>query len=318
MGVAMDFPPLDFSKIRTYPLRERTNKVGVAAFASPHRAGITFAQWIAHLPKFLAASDLLTLRDRIVTAVRERRPVLLMMGAHPIKVGLNPILVDQMRAGVISAVAFNGAGGIHDFELAYQGGTSEDVQSGLDDGTFGMVEETGRLMNAALESGVAQGLGAGRALGEAILKAGYPHRDLSILHTGVEQNIPVTCHIAIGTDILHQHPTADGAILGEATHLDFQRLASVIARLEGGVVLNVGSAVVMPEVFLKALTVARNLGHTVSHFTAANFDMLRHYRPLENIVRRPTRLGGEGYSITGHHEIMIPLLFAAVREELAA
>jgi len=314
----MDFPPLDFSKIRTYPLRERTNKVGVAAFASPHRAGITFAQWIAHLPKFLAASDLLTLRDRIVTAVRERRPVLLMMGAHPIKVGLNPILVDQMRAGVISAVAFNGAGGIHDFELAYQGGTSEDVQSGLDDGTFGMVEETGRLMNAALESGVAQGLGAGRALGEAILKAGYPHRDLSILHTGVEQNIPVTCHIAIGTDILHQHPTADGAILGEATHLDFQRLASVIARLEGGVVLNVGSAVVMPEVFLKALTVARNLGHTVSHFTAANFDMLRHYRPLENIVRRPTRLGGEGYSITGHHEIMIPLLFAAVREELAA
>jgi hypothetical protein len=318
MGLPMEFPALDFSKIRTYPLRERANKVDLSAFATPHRAGMSFRDWLAHLPKFLAAADLLAVRDRIVTAVRSGRPVLLMMGAHAIKVGLNPIIVDQMRAGVISAVAFNGAGAIHDFELAYQGGTSEDVQAGLDDGTFGMVEETGRLMNAALEAGVAQGLGAGRALGEAILKAGYPHRDLSILHTGVECGVPVTSHIAIGTDIIHQHPAADGAILGEATHLDFQRLAGVVSQLEGGVVLNVGSAVIMPEVFLKALTVARNLGHTVSKFTAANLDMIRHYRPSENVVKRPTRLGGEGFSITGHHELMLPLLFAAVREELGA
>jgi len=313
----MEFPALDFSQIRTYPVRERSNKVDVQAFAAPIHAGSSFAEWIASLPKFLAAADLLAVRDRMVASVRAGKPILLMMGAHSIKVGLNPLITGMMRDGILSAVAFNGAGAIHDFELAYQGGTSEDVQAGLDDGTFGMVEETGRLMNAALETGVAQGLGAGRALGEAILKAAYPYRDLSILHTGIECGAPVTCHIAIGTDIIHQHPSADGAILGEATHLDFQRLAAVVARLEGGVVLNVGSAVIMPEVFLKALTVARNLGHTVSKFTAVNLDMIRHYRPSENVVRRPTRLGGEGFSITGHHEILIPLLFAAVREELA-
>lgn len=314
----MKFEPLDFSQIRTYPLRERSNKVGAASLAKPHATGGSVATFLESLPDFLAASDLLRVADRIAAAHRESRVVLLMMGAHVIKVGLNPILIDLIQQGVISAVAFNGAGAIHDFELAYQGGTSEDVQSGLDDGTFGMVDETGRMMNAALREGVAQGHGVGRALGDYIIREGFMQRDLSLLATGAQLGIPITSHIAIGTDIIHQHPTADGAVLGEATFLDFQRLASVVAKLEGGVVLNVGSAVIMPEVFLKALTIARNLGHTVEHFTAANFDMIRHYRPSENVVRRPTRLGGEGYHITGHHEIMIPLLFAAVKEALAS
>jgi hypothetical protein len=239
-----------------------------------------------------------------------------MMGAHPIKCGLNPVLVDAMRRGIIAAVAFNGAGAIHDFETAYQGETSEDVQRGLDDGSFGMVDETSRLMNAALAAGVETGLGAGEALGQTIIAANFPKRDLSILATGAELGIPVTVHIAVGTDIIHQHPSANGAVLGETSYRDFQRFASVVAKLEGGVVLNIGSAVIMPEVFLKALTIARNLGNTVETFTAATFDMIRQYRPSENVVRRPTHLGGQGFYIVGHHEIMIPLLFAAVTELL--
>jgi len=179
-----------------------------------------------------------------------------------------------------------------------------------------MVDETPRLMNAALTEGLAQGLGAGESLGRAIATGAFANRQLSILHTGVEMEAPVTVHIAIGTDIIHQHPTTSGAVVGEATYRDFQRFASVVAKLEGGVVLNVGSTVIMPEVFLKALTIARNLGHTVSEFTTANFDMIRHYRPSENVVRRPTHLGGQGFSMVGHHELMIPLLFAAVTENL--
>jgi hypothetical protein len=215
---------------------------------------------------------------------------------------------------MIHAVAFNGAGAIHDFELAYQGETSEDVQRGLNDGTFGMVEETGRLMNSALENGVAKGFGAGRALAESM--ATFPNRRLSILATGAELGIPVTVHIGIGTDITHQHPSTNGAVLGEASYRDFKLFAGVCAQLEGGVVLNVGSAVVMPEVFLKALTVARNLGHRVERFTTATFDMVRHYRPAENVQRRPTALGGQGFYFIGHHELMIPLLFGAIVVEL--
>jgi hypothetical protein len=313
----MDFESLDFSRIRTYPLRERANKVELDAFAKVHQPGGSFSRFLESIPHFLAAADFKTAVQRIAEAHQNGKVVLLMMGAHVIKVGLNPLLVDGLRTGLISAIAFNGAGAIHDFELAYQGGTSEDVQAGLDDGTFGMVDETGRMMNTALKHGVAQGMGVGRALGEYMIRQNFPHRDLSLLATGVECNAPVTSHIAIGTDIIHQHPEADGAILGEATYLDFQRLAAVVAKLEGGVVLNVGSAVIMPEVFLKALTIARNLGHHVEKFTAVNFDMIRHYRPSENVVRRPTRLGGEGFYIVGHHELMIPLLFAAVKEALA-
>ncbi len=313
----MNFEPLDFSKIRTYPVAERANKVNAASFARPHLAGGSLRDFLDGLPDFLAVQDLRKIVVAVVAAVREKRPVVLMMGAHSIKVGLNPLFVDAMRRGILNAVAFNGAGAIHDFELCYQGETSEDVQRGLDDGSFGMVEETGRRMNAALAEGVARGLGAGRALGEAARTANFPNLHLSILATAAELGIPVTSHIAIGTDIIHQHPTTNGAVLGEATYRDFQTFAAVCAQLEGGVVLNIGSAVIMPEVFLKALTIARNLGHQVQRFTTATFDMTRHYRPTENVQRRPTKLGGQGFYLVGHHEIMIPLLFAAITEELA-
>jgi hypothetical protein len=311
----MEFPPLDFSKIRTYPLAERSNKVAEEAFARPHAAGGSFKSFLDGLPAFLAVNDLRSVVAAMAAAVRNRRPIVLMMGAHSIKVGLNPIFVDAMRRGLVDAVAFNGAGAVHDFELCYQGETSEDVQKGLNDGSFGMAEETGRLMNAALSEGVARGLGAGRALGEATLA--FPNRRLSLLATATELGIPITAHIAIGTDIIHQHPATNGAALGEASFRDFQIFAAVCAQLEGGVALNVGSAVIMPEVFLKALTVARNLGHKVERFTTATFDMTRHYRPSENVQRRPTALGGQGFYLVGHHEINIPLLFAALTEELA-
>ncbi|HEX5176690.1 MAG TPA: hypothetical protein VFV83_06670 [Chthoniobacteraceae bacterium] len=310
----MKFEPLDFSRVRTYPVAERPNKVSVDAFAKVARAGASFHEFLDSLPDFFAARELRFIIDAVAAAVRAKRPVILMMGAHAIKVGLNPLIVDAMRRGIIHAVAFTGAGAIHDFELCYQGETSEDVQRGLDDGTFGMVDETGRRMNAALADGLARGLGAGRALGEAT--APYPNRALSILATGCDENIPVTVHIAIGTDIIHQHPTTDGAVLGEASYRDFKLFTSVIAQLEGGVLLSIGSAVIMPEVFLKALTIARNLGHTVAQFTTATFDMTRHYRPTENVQRRPTHLGGRGYYLVGHHEIMLPLLFAGIAEKL--
>jgi deoxyhypusine synthase len=314
----MKFEPLDFSKIRTYPLSERANKVALDDFAGVHAKGSSFRAFLDNLPRFLVANDFLTVARNVADAVKNGRAVIVMMGAHPIKCGLNPVLVDAMQRGIISAVALNGAGAIHDFETAYQGETSEDVQRGLDDGSFGMVDETSRLMNGALAAGVARGLGAGQTLGEFIREKQFAQRHLSILHTGAQNDIPVTVHIAIGTDIIHQHPTADGAVLGAATYRDFQRFASVVAKLDGGVVLNLGSTVIMPEVFLKALTIARNLGNRVQDFTAATFDMIRHYRPAENVVRRPTHLGGKGFYIVGHHELNIPLLFAAVTEFLNA
>lgn len=311
----MQFPPLRFSDIRTYPVAERANKVSLEAFARPHAVGGTLLSFLQTLPGFLAVEDFRKAVSAVVAAVRAERPVVLMMGAHAIKVGLNPLIVDAMKRGILQAVAFNGAGAIHDWEICGQGETSEDVQRGLNDGSFGMADETGRMMNAALADGVARGLGAGQALGEAM--GGFPNRHLSILATAADLGIPATVHIAVGTDIIHQHPTTDGAVLGTATYRDFQLFASVCAQLEGGVVLNVGSAVIMPEVFLKALTIARNLGHRVEKLTTATFDMVRHYRPSENVQRRPTAMGGQGFYLVGHHEIMLPLFFAAVAEELA-
>jgi hypothetical protein len=312
----MEFPPLDFANIRTYPLRERDNKVGREARATPWKKGGDFRSFIDSLPKILVGNDFRAVVRDTVKAVVNGRPVIVMMGAHPIKCGLNPIFVDLMQRGVISAVACNGAGAIHDFELAMIGQTSEDVQRGLEDGSFGMVDETGRMMNAALASGVQQGIGAGRALGESIVTGKFPNKDLSMLHQGIASDVPVTVHIAIGTDIIHQHPTADGAVLGEASYLDFQKFASVVAKLEGGILLNIGSAVIMPEVFLKALTIARNLGNKVESFTTVTFDMNRHYRPTENVVRRPTSIAGHGYYIVGHHELLVPLWAASVLESL--
>jgi len=313
----MEFPPLDFSRIRTYPIRERPNKVHLDELAQVWRTGGGVTQFIDSLPRILVGNDFRAIVDDTVTAVRDKKPVVIMMGAHTIKCGLNPIFVDLIKRGVISAVALNGAGAIHDFELAYIGETSEDVQRGLDDGSFGMIDETGQLMNQALAAGVKQGIGAGRALGEAIVTGRFRNRELSILHQGVARNVPVTVHIAIGTDIIHQHPSTDGSVLGEATYLDFQKFAAVVAMLEGGIVFNIGSAVVLPEVFLKALTVARNLGHKVENFTTVTFDMVRHYRPTENVVRRPTHKGGRGYYIVGHHELLVPLWAAATLERLS-
>ncbi len=313
----MHFEPLDFSKIRTYPVAERANKVALEALAGVHHAGDSFRDFLSRLPDFLAVQDFKNTVRAVAMAVRAKRPVVLMIGAHSVKVGLNPIFVDALRRGIISAVACNGATAIHDFELCYNGETSEDVQRGLNDGSFGMADETGRMMNAALAAGMVRGLGAGHALGEALLAAGQPNTNLSILATAAELGVPVSVHIAIGTDIIHQHPTTDGAVLGEMTYRDFQRFAAVCAHLEGGVVINIGSTVIMPEVFLKALTIARNLGYKVEQFTTATFDMIRHYRPAENVQRRPTALGGQGFYIVGHHELMIPLLFAAVIEQLA-
>jgi hypothetical protein len=310
----MQFPPLDFSKVRTFPVSERSNKVALEAFAQPHEAGSSFKNFLDSLPAFLAVQDLREIAAAMAAAVRAGRPVVLMMGAHSIKVGLNPIFIDAMRQGLLSAIAFNGAGAIHDFELCYQGETSEDVQKGLNDGSFGMADETGRLMNAAFQQGARASLGAGQSLGLAT--AGFPNRHLSLLATGADLQIPVTVHIGVGTDIIHQHPSCDGAALGATSYADFKTFAAVCAQLEGGVVLNVGSAVIMPEVFLKALTVARNLGHTVEKFTTATLDMTRHYRPSENVQRRPTALGGRGFYLVGHHEINVPLLFAAVKELL--
>src|SRR5438093_10971 len=224
----MKFEPLDFSKIKTYALADRANKVAVEDFAGVYNKGDGFGVFLEKLPRFLVANDFRKIVAAIAEAVRNEKPVVLMMGAHPIKCGLNPLIVDMMRRGIISAVAFNGAGAIHDFETAYQGETSEDVQRGLDDGSFGMVDETSRLMNTALIDAAARGLGAGEALGQCIAANAYPNRRLSILHTGVEMRAPVTVHIAIGTDIIHQHPAADGAALGETSYRDFQRFAAVV------------------------------------------------------------------------------------------
>ena len=313
----MEFPPLDWSRIKTFPLRERPNRVRAEKFARPWSKGGSLKTFLNTLPDILAARDLRALAAAMVGAVRRKKPVLLCMGAHLVKCGLSPVVVDLMRRGVVSCVAMNGAGSIHDFEMALIGQTSEDVQHGLDDGSFGMADETGRLMNTAIKNGLSQGIGCGRALGETIVKGNFPNRDVSILNAGVTAKVPVTVHIAIGTDIIHQHPACDGAALGEASYLDFQRFAAAVAALgDGGVVLNIGSAVVLPEVFLKALTVARNLGHKVENFTTATLDMIRHYRPTENIVRRPVHKGGQGYYLLGHHELMLPLLAASVIEEL--
>ncbi|MBX7158285.1 MAG: hypothetical protein K1X66_07870 [Verrucomicrobiae bacterium] len=312
----MNFPALDFSRIKTYPIQRRANKVSQESLAKVFQRGDSFAKFYDSLPHILVADDFRNLVQAVVQANREGRPVIFAMGAHPIKCGLNPVFINLMQRDVVNALMFNGAGGIHDFELAYQGETSEDVLKGLEDGSFGMIDETGRLMNQAFQMGNEKGWGAGKALGQFICDYQFSHKSLSLLATATERKIPTTLHIAIGTDIIHQHPTTQGAVLGEVSYRDFQTLAAVVAQLEGGVFVNFGSTVIIPEVFLKALTVARNLGHKVEKFTTATFDMKHHYRPAQNVVSRPVSMGGKGYYIVGHHEIMIPLFAAAILEEL--
>ena len=308
---------IDFDSIRTYPIRERENKVKKEEFARVSLPKSSFDAFLDSLPTLLAAKDFRVLVGAILNARRNRKPVIFALGGHVIKCGLAPVLNDLIQRGVVTHLALNGSASIHDFEISMIGQTSEEVAHSIKDGTFGMAEETGRLMNEAMRKGVKQGLGAGRAIAETILRGDFPFRELSVQSRALEKGISLSVHIAIGTDIIHQHPAADGAVLGEATFKDFQLLCNVVSQMDGGgVFVNIGSAVIMPEIFLKAVSIARNLGHAVKDFTAFDFDMIRHYRPTENVLKRPTLLGGRAIHITGHHELMIPLLVRAITEYL--
>ena len=314
--VTKQFKRLDFSKVKTYPVTKRFSKVESSLLGKKLHKGARVRSLIQGLPNILAAQDLKVIARKIAHAHRANRTVLLGMGAHPIKVGLSPLIIDFMERGIIDGVALNGAGVIHDFELAFAGQTSEDVAASLRDGSFGMAEETGTFVNQAITEGYKRDLGIGVAVGQAINQHKFPHRGLSILAAGARLGVPITSHIAIGTDIIHMHPKADGKALGDCSLRDFRTFACIVATLGGGVYLNFGSAVVLPEVFLKALSLARNLGHPVHNLTTVNLDFLPHYRPLTNVVSRPTLHSGKGYHLTGHMEIMVPLLFSAVLEEL--
>jgi len=309
----------DLRRLKTVPVAGRQNKVDSSLLASPPGDDRSFAAFLAALPDVLAARDLRAVVAGVAEAARARRGVVLLIGGHVIKVGLGPLLRSLMARRVVTHLALNGAAAIHDFELAAYGGTSEDVESGLADGSFGMAEETGSEMNAAVVAAAGAGQGMGEGLARALAaRAELPGREVSVLVGAQELDIPVTVHAAIGAEIVHQHPAADGAAIGATSYRDFRRLAGSLPSLhEGGVVLNLGSAVVLPEVFLKALTVARNLDQgRPTHFLAADFDMQRHYRPRLNVVQRPTRAGGTGYLLTGHHELLLPLLVWGILQEL--
>jgi hypothetical protein len=313
-------PEADLSAVRTIAVAQRPTKVSATevAHAPPHGTA-TFAAFIESLPDVLVARDFRAITVAIVEAHRAERAVIAMVGGHVVKTGLTPLLIDLMSRGVITHVAMNGSAAIHDYEMARFGATSEDVARGLRDGTFGMAEETGRGMNEAFSAGMQSGWGMGESLARALERdPALAHPELSLLLAGRRLGVALTVHAAIGAEIIHQHPATDGAAIGETSHRDFRRLAAALEGLDGGgVVLNIGSAVIMPEVFLKALTVCRNLnGGRPTGFVTADFDMQRHYRPHVNVVDRPTRDGGHGYEITGHHEIMVPLLVWAVVDAL--
>jgi hypothetical protein len=306
--------PLSFDRIESYPLKDRNSKVDTHDFAQAWSPGDTMGTWLDRLPNILAASDLLNIRDRILKAFFGRKKIILTMGAHPIKVGLNPIIIDLLERGVINGLAMNGACIIHDSELAMAGKTSEDVAAEIGKGSFGMAEETGRYLNLAISEGARSGLGLGESVGKMLVKEAFPFNHHSLLARAHELNIPATVHVAVGTDIIHFHPMANGAHIGSTSHLDFRIFCRLVSELDQGVLINLGSAVILPEVFLKALSVARNLGHQVKNITTVNMDFIRQYRPMTNVVHRPTLDGGKGFSLVGHHEIMFPLLAAAVIE----
>jgi len=309
--------PLDFAGLRTVGLRERGGKIKTADFASPYRKGSGMIAWLDSLPRILAGADLRKVVDALAGARAAKRAIIWGLGGHVIKCGLAPVLIDLMRRGYATVFALNGAAAIHDFEIALAGHTSEDVEAALPDGRFGSAEETGREMNAAIAEGACEGIGIGEALGRRLETAADPaFAASSLLLQAYRAAVPVTVHVAMGTDTPHTHPAADGAAIGAGSHLDFRLLCSYVADLQnGGVYLNVGSAVVLPEVFLKAVSAVRNLGHPLAAFSTANLDFLQHYRPRMNVVSRPhAGSGGAGYAITGHHEVMIPLLAAALVE----
>ncbi|MDP2928817.1 MAG: hypothetical protein Q8O01_01970 [Candidatus Omnitrophota bacterium] len=307
---------IDLSKIKTIPLDMRKCKVSVKDFASLVRKGSSFKNFYASLPDILAAQNFKAVVDSIVAAHKKKKMVILMMGAHVIKCGLSPIIIDLMKRGIVKHVALNGAGIVHDTEVAMIGRTSEDVGEGIVNGSFGMAGETAVFINGAINEGFRSGIGMGEAVGSKIRKAKYPFKNLSILAMGQKLGVPVTVHVAIGTDIIHQHPSANGMAIGEGSLLDFKTFIYSVSKLEEGAAINIGSAVILPEIFLKAVTVARNLGHKIYKFTTANFDMISQYRPHQNVVSRPTATGGKGYNIVGHHELMIPLLYCSIIEKV--
>ncbi len=310
------FRPIDLNKVQTYPLSERKSTVSSADFAKTWKRGSSYKDFLESLPNILAGNQIKTVITALATAARKQKTIILGMGAHVIKVGLNPVVIDLMQRGIITAVAMNGAGIIHDLEVAMTGQTSEDVAASIDDGSFGMVQETAAFLSEALAKCDLNSEGLGQAVGRAILNSQMPFTDQSILAAGCRRDIPVTVHVAIGTDIIHMHPRFDPAATGEASHRDFRLFASLVATLEGGVYLNVGSAVILPEIFLKAVTLARNLGHTLDDFMTVNLDFIRHYRPLTNVIQRPTARGGIGINLVGHHEILLPLIAAGVIDNL--
>jgi len=307
---------LDLSRLRRTSLYSRKSKVSFRGFATPVRKGMSFGAFLAGLPDYLAAKDFRAVVDAVVRAKRRDAPVLLGIGAHFIKVGLSPLLLQGLSKQIFDGVAMNGAGVIHDVELALAGKTSEDVESLLADGSFGMARETAGFIHSALASGAGEGLGFGAAVGKALATSRAPHRGRSLLAGAWKRGVPVTVHVCIGTDITHMHPEADGALMGEASLRDFRSFCGLVARLQGGVYLNVGSAVVLPEVFLKAVSIVRNLGKPLSRITTVNMDFQKLYRPDVNVVLRPTRNGGKGFHLIGPHEILFPLLMAAVAERI--
>ena len=313
----MKFPyeEFDLSGVKTYPLASRRSKAIAADFATPHKTGSGVAGLIDSLPNILAAADF----KAVVAALRAARDgghgIIWGLGAHVLKTGLSPVIIDLMERGFVSAIATNGAGVIHDFELALSGSTSEDVDEALGPGRFGMAEETGRELNGAINTGVAAGMGLGQSVVNHLHRVQPPFANISVLASAGRLEIPVTAHVGMGTDIIHMHKDASGAAIGEGSLRDFRYFVSNVARLELGVYLNCGSAVVLPEVFLKAVALARNQGHSLAGLTTVNLDFIRHYRAQTNVVSRPVAGVGKGYSLVGHHEIMIPLLAAALVDE---
>lgn len=307
-----DAKPLSLDQVRTYPLASRPSKVTIKDFARPINKDASVAEFLSSLPSILAVQNLRELASRIQRAREMKKPIIWGIGGHVIKTGLAPVLIDLLHRGFVTALAANGSVLVHDAEIAMVGSTSEDVDATLGEGVFGGADETGKLLNQAARDGAREGIGLGEALGHALVHMNPPHEGHSLVCAAYQSKVPFTAFITVGGDIAHFHPTADGGALGATSHTDFRLLAEIVRKMNGGgVYLNIGSAVTLPEVFLKCVTLVRNLGHDLRDITTANFDFIQSYRPMTNVVRRPTADGaGQGYAITGHHEMTIPLLAA--------
>ena len=307
----MKFTPLEYEKLNTYPLDKRKSKVSVENFIN-----LSGNDFIDVLPDILAGKDLKEIINITVEAVRNKKKIILAMGAHVIKVGLSPLIIELIKNNYIDMISFNGAGIIHDSEIAINGATSEDVDTALKDGNFGMSEETTKLINNAINKGYEENLGLGETIGKWLVSSNFKYNDYSIFYNAYKYNVPVTVHVAIGTDIIHMSPEANGEAIGYTSLKDFKIFCNTIKDLQHGVFFNIGSAVILPEIFLKAVTLVRNLGYTLDNFTTVNLDFIKHYRPLTNVVKRPVQNGGKGFSLTGHHEIMLPLIFLNIINRL--